>query len=298
MIAIVIFAVACCPSPVLAKDEAASAAVLDFTGDESTAAVAIEELYRAIKADARIESVDRDLTGAAARGSGHAGSLNLTRGEARDLGRSIGCHYFFAGRAETLRRSSSARDVYYEAYAAIFLVSTRTGGLALFDFVGTDGDEPGAARTALRRRLNESSARYIAALFRAQAGEIAEARAGQRRKVLQAEEDDPPVIDVSQAEEVAADLRLPHPYRRLRPGYTDEAARAGVEATIDAGVVVGADGEVVDVEIERWAGFGLDEAVAGTIRRMHFRPATRKETGEGVAVRVLLRYNFKRPARK
>ena len=215
------------------------------------------------------------------------------------MGRSVGCHYYFTGRAETLRRSSSARDVYYEVYAAVFLVSTRTGRLALFDFVSTDADTPEAARAALRRLLSESGARYIATLFRAQAEEIAAAHAEQRRKITQTEEDDPPVIDVSQEDgETATDLRLPHPYRRLRPDYTDTAARAGVEATVDASVVVGADGEVVDVEIERWAGFGLDEAVTSTIRRMHFRPATRTRGGEGVAVRVLLRYNFKRLSQK
>ena len=47
------------------------------------------------------------------------------------------------------------------------------------------------------------------------------------------------------------------------------------------------------VEIVRWGGFGLDEEVAATIRRMNFHPAERD--GERVPVRVLLRYNFRRP---
>lgn len=298
MFALALVAVAYCSPPVRAEDKAASVAVLDFAGDETTAALAGEELSRAIKADKRLELLDRDLARMAARGIGHAASLNLSRSEARDLGRSIGCHYYFAGRAETLRRSSSAHNVYYETYAAVFLVSTRTGRLALFDFVSAEADEPEAARAALRRLTAGNKARYIAALFRAQDAEIAAAHAEQRGDVTQGEEDSP-VIDFSQEEEsTTAELRPPHPYRRLRPAYTDQAARAGVEATVDASVIVGANGDIVDVEIERWAGFGLDEAVVETIRRLHFRPATLTRTGEGVRVRVLLRYNFKRPKPK
>jgi outer membrane biosynthesis protein TonB len=47
------------------------------------------------------------------------------------------------------------------------------------------------------------------------------------------------------------------------------------------------------VRVVRWAGFGLDEEVVSTVRRMHFRPAARE--GGPVAVRVLLRYNFRKP---
>ncbi len=103
------------------------------------------------------------------------------------------------------------------------------------------------------------------------------------------------VIDLSTDEGAAAssDLREPAPYRRLRPAYTDAASRADAEATVDASVEIGADGEVVGVRIVRWAGYGLDEEVVATVRRMHFRPAERD--GERVAVRVLLRYNFRKP---
>jgi TonB family protein len=62
---------------------------------------------------------------------------------------------------------------------------------------------------------------------------------------------------------------------------------------VDALVEIGADGEVADVRVVRWAGFGLDEEVVATIRRMHFHPARRD--GEPVPVRVLLRYNFRKP---
>jgi hypothetical protein len=45
-------------------------------------------------------------------------------------------------------------------------------------------------------------------------------------------------------------------------------------------------------QIVRWAGYGLDEAVTETVRRMNWRPATRG--GKALPIRVLLRYNFKK----
>ena len=62
---------------------------------------------------------------------------------------------------------------------------------------------------------------------------------------------------------------------------------------MDVAVEISADGRVGHVEVVRWAGFGLDEEVVSTVRRMRFRPAERD--GEPVAVRVLLRYNFRKP---
>jgi outer membrane biosynthesis protein TonB len=50
------------------------------------------------------------------------------------------------------------------------------------------------------------------------------------------------------------------------------------------------------VEVVRWAGFGLDEAALSTVRQLHFAPARRD--GTAVPMRVLLRYNFRRPAKE
>jgi hypothetical protein len=48
------------------------------------------------------------------------------------------------------------------------------------------------------------------------------------------------------------------------------------EATVDALVEVDAAGEVKDIEIVRWAGYGLNEAVTATVRRLHFAPPRAK----------------------
>jgi outer membrane biosynthesis protein TonB len=47
--------------------------------------------------------------------------------------------------------------------------------------------------------------------------------------------------------------------------------------------------------VVRWAGFGLDEATVATVRQLHFFPAMRN--GAAVPLRVLLRYNFRKPPR-
>jgi len=50
---------------------------------------------------------------------------------------------------------------------------------------------------------------------------------------------------------------------------------------------------VTRVEVARWAGFGLDEATVETVHRLHFFPAMRN--GVAIPIRVLLRYNFRKP---
>ncbi|HEX8338703.1 MAG TPA: energy transducer TonB [Pyrinomonadaceae bacterium] len=267
-------------------------AVLDV-GEKPVAARAAERLAKALGSAAvtglKLNVLDRDLSRAAARGVGYAGSLNMTLGEARALGAAVGCDFFLTGDAQTVRRSSSARAVYYESYASVFVVSAHTGRLVLWDRPAAEADAAEAAEAALLARLDTvAAARYVAAVAEAAGRE-------ERERFAREEVGAAAVIDLSTDEGASSnrDLREPAPYRRLRPAYTDAASRAEAEATVDALVEIGADGEVSDVRVVRWAGFGLDEEVVATVRRMHFRPAERD--GEPVPVRVLLRYNFRKP---
>lgn len=266
--------------------------VLDL-GATGAGARATERLAKRLAAsgegrETRLALLDRDLVRAAARGVGYRGSLNMTLAEARSLGAAVGCDFYFTGDAQTLRRSSSARPVYFESYASVFLVSTRTGRLALWDRPSIEADQPEQAEASLLEEIDRRAPRYADAVRETFARE-------ERERFDPPAEEGAGLIDLSTDESAAAhaDLREPAPYRRLRPAYTDAASRAEAEATVDALAEIGEDGEVARVEIVRWAGFGLDEEVASTIRRMHFRPAARD--GQNVAVRVLLRYNFRRP---
>ena len=89
-------------------------------------------------------------------------------------------------------------------------------------------------------------------------------------------------------------LRLPRPFTRYRPEYPEAAASAEVEATIDLLVEIKNDGEVAQIQVARWAGFGLEESAIATVRKLHFYPAQRD--GKAIPLRVLLRYNFRKPS--
>jgi TonB family protein len=134
----------------------------------------------------------------------------------------------------------------------------------------------------------ETRRRYLVMLRRAQEDERSQRQVAVERNT--------PVIEEAPGDaSEKAGLRLPRPYRRLRPAYPDTAARANAEGTVDVLVDLDQQGEVTRTEIARWAGFGLDEASVNTALQLHFFPALRD--GLPIPIRILLRYNFRKPAR-
>jgi TonB family protein len=281
------------PADALAQESRVRVSVLDL-GKTETAARVSDRLTKLLPASGatRLVILDRGMSAAAARGVGYDGSLNMTLADARNLGSAIGCDFFVVGDAQTIRRSSSARPVYFESYASLLFVSARTGRLVKWDRPEAEADTPDEAARQLLATLDAKlTASYAAAVLDASGAE-------ERERVERASADaTDSFVDLSTDEGAAAnkDLREPAPYNRLRPAYPDTASRAEAEATVDAVADIGTDGGVARVEIVRWGGFGLDESVVSTVRRMHFSPATRD--GVPVPVRVLLRYNFRKPAK-
>jgi TonB family protein len=267
----------------------ARVAVLDF-GATREGRFTAEKLASSLAADERLSILDRDQSRAASLGAGYAGSFNMTLEEARNLGAVIDCDFFLTGDAQTLRRSPSVGPIYYEAYVAIFIVSARTGRLILWERPSFEAASPAEAEKRLGEELTGAAMRqrYATRIRRAQEDErIARALAQSHST---------PVIEDAPPEAEAHGVRLPLPYRRQRPPYPEEAARVEAEATVDVEVEIGADGEVMRVDVVRWAGFGLDEATVETVRQLHFRPAMRD--GVAVPMRVLLRYNFRKPPKQ
>lgn len=271
-----------------AQQRSTTIAVLDL-GETETGLRAADELSRVLAKISNFELVNRSLGRAAARGVGYAGSLNLTLPEARDLGAAIGCDLYFTGEVQTLRRTSSVRaGDYFESSASLFLVSTDTGKLILWEEFNAESATPAEAEKNLLSLLGQRAAHYDEAISKTQAAERRASPLAREREAVGFEDvpdDDSPD---------AVNFRAPQPYRSLRPSYPEAAARVAAEAIVDALVSVDAGGEVRDIEIVRWAGYGLNEAVIAIVRQLHFRPATRD--GRAVPVRVLLRYNFRRPA--
>jgi TonB family protein len=275
--------------PISSQAQAVKVSVLDF-GSQPIAKRAVEILRNRLRATMQV--ADADLSRAAAKGIGYSGSLNLSVTEARDLGAALATEFYLIGDAQTLRRSSFEKPVYFESYCSIFLVSTRTGKLLLWDRPSFESDEATRAEALLSQHLADDAFinRLIAIISKTKQEERIQTA------VLNTAVD-AVIEEAPEDEEVAATqgVRLPRPYRRLRPGYPDTAAKAEAEGIVDVTVDVGADGEVGEVQIVRWAGFGLDESTVATVRQLHFFPAMKNSAP--IPMRVLLRYNFRKPPR-
>lgn len=269
-----------------------SISVLDL-GSARFAQETTERLRERLNSTDEFKVADADLSRAASKGIGYSGSLNLSVSEARDLGAALATDFYIIGDAQTLRRSSFARPVYYESYCSVFLVNARTGELLFWDRPSLQSD-----------KADETEDRLWAEIARAKTLErislaIRQAQYAKRARLEQAVAvSAEPLIEQAPEDDEAAEargVRLPRPYSRLRPEYPETAARAEAEGTVDVLVDVRADGEVGDVRVARWAGFGLDETTVATVRKMHFFPAMKN--GTAIAMRVLLRYNFRKPPR-
>ncbi|HEY5885384.1 MAG TPA: energy transducer TonB [Pyrinomonadaceae bacterium] len=266
-------------------------AVLDF-GETVTGRLASQKIAENLKSDRRLSVQDQDLARAAARGAGYAGSINLSLEDGRHLGSVLGSDFFVVGDAQTLRRSPSTGPVYFESYASLFLVSSRTGRLITWVRPAFEAATAAAAELNLMAQLSSADMKNQFTQLIGQANRI------EREQRELSHTAAVPVIDEAPDDEKIAEaegLRLPRPYRRFTPAYPESAAKAEVEATVDVLVDLDKEGEVTRVEIARWAGFGLDESTIETVKRLHFFPA--KRNGVSVPLRVLLRYNFRKPPR-
>jgi len=267
-------------------------AVLDL-GSNATgahAANAIRQAFSENDESARqFALVDKDLATAAANGSGFQGSVNLTIQEARDIGAAIGCEFYLLGDAQTLRRLPSNGPAYFESYASVFIVSARTGRLIRWERPLARSDTAADAEQSLLQVLTSADTRrrYQMAIRQALEDERA-----QRESAI---EKPASIIEVMSEDENVEnkDTRPPRPFRRFKPPYPEAAARAEVEAIVDVLVDVDARGEISHMEIARWAGYGLDQSVIDTVKQIHFFPAMR--AGVAIPMRVLLRYNFRKP---
>jgi TonB family protein len=262
--------------------------ILDF-GASSQGKLGAEKLRNAFRSTGAVQIIDPDLCAAAAKGVGYSGSLNMSVTEAKDLGNAIESEFFILGDAQTVRRSSSKTPVYYESYNSLFVISARTGRLIFWDRLNAEAEDQQQAEEKLSRNFSESNTtlRCLEAIRKAQLEE-------RKERAIGVDTTAPLIEDAPDDEKTAAaqGLRLPRPYRRLRPAYPESAAKADVEATVDVLVDVDANGEVNQIQVARWAGFGLDEITVATVRQLHFFPAMRN--GTPIPMRVLLRYNFRK----
>lgn len=237
-----------------------------------------EKLEDALSSSVKI--LDHSLSDAAYRVRTYEKPFNLSLAEARNIGSVIGCDYFLLVKAENLRRISLSNGEFYESYAVIYTVSSRTGQLVFWKLSSFEAVESANADKKLFDSVKTAAAEISAKLKDA--------------SKIQPPEKDAPAFERLPAEDspAAENFRPPLPYKRFRPEYNVIAGLYGVEATVDAEVDIDEAGKVLKIEIARWAGFGLDESVARNTKKMNWRAAERR--GKPVPMRVLLRYNFKK----
>jgi hypothetical protein len=243
-------------------------------------------LERGFAAEGEISLVEPGLIDAAIRGIGYGGSINMPTVEARGLGGAIGCDFFVVGKSEVLTRSDRGGESHEEAYVAILIADSRTGRLALSDFV--------RSKAPSRDEAVDRVVMDLASRIPGYAGRLSVLRSPVAIKTTaQATGASELVEDIPEEGSARAeDFTPPQFINRVKPTYTPEADLADVTATVDASAVFRSSGEVGEVEITRWAGFGLDETSEKAIRMLKFKPATR--AGRPVTVRASIRYNFRR----
>ncbi|MCI0490588.1 MAG: energy transducer TonB [Blastocatellia bacterium] len=242
-----------------------------------------KSLADSLARDGRIALIDRALFEPALAGLGYSGSLNMTTTEARDVGALAGCDFFITGKAEALTRSERENGSHEEAIIGVMIVDGRSGALAAFDFINEKAETKQKAVSRALDTLSERAAGYI--------NQMTEFRAARNSKVTSSNGER--IEDIPDEGSPAAEGFTPPEFlNRVKPEYTEQADRADISTTVEAMAVFHADGRVGDIEIIRWAGFGLDAAAARAIRSLKFKPATRD--GRPVSVRALVRYNFRR----
>lgn len=260
-------------------------AVIDFVGDQG------REFSGLIREAANLSSnemelLDDDLVRTAASGVGYAGSLNFSRDEAKALGQSLGCDFYVLGKTLAARRLTGVKgeQFYFEALAGLFFVETRTGKLILFSFESAKAQTEIQAKDHLKEILKQAWPRYAAAVFAARKLQLA---------AIEKLELAPPAIEVLSDDSIVTGTEQPFFFQRIKPDYTEQADLANIAATVELEAVFREGGTVGEVEVVRWAGFGLDESAVATVKKLRFKSAERE--GKKLTLKGLVRYNFRRP---
>jgi len=254
------------------------------TGERAESEQPQAALRAALALSAQVALIDAAQVKPAVAGVGYKGSINMSRDEARRLGAAIGCDFFITGKRDSFTRSDAKQESHEEALVGLMIVDARTGELAAFDFINEKATTRAAALEALNATLAARATTYVERMIAHRAGRAqAHSSAGVAERI-----EDLPDADSA----AGAGFTPPEFLNRVKPEYSNEAERADITATVEAMAVFRADGTVGEIQITRWAGFGLDEAAARAIRQLKFKPAT--HDGHPASVRATVRYNFRR----
>jgi hypothetical protein len=227
---------------------------------------------------AKLQVIDSSLANSAFQAQGFQSPLNLSTTEAKNLGNAIGCNFYLLIKAEILARTSIEKGTFYEAYSALFFVNTITGRLFFWKLLKAEAETPKLAEEKFFYVLDEFLSESVTEIQLALDIDLKVQNTNRLPEML--------------SENLPGNFRPPVPYRQVKPEYPMIASLYLVTATIDVAVDIDEEGKIAQTEILRWAGYGLEESVINAIKSTNWRPAEKQ--GKPIAVRVLLRYNFKK----
>ncbi len=81
--------------------------------------------------------------------------------------------------------------------------------------------------------------------------------------------------------------------REVKPDYTEEARRRGINGEVELEIVVRSDGTVGDVRLVRGLGAGLDQRAVDAVRQWRFSPARRSGTPVDVLVQIAVEFRIR-----
>jgi protein TonB len=81
--------------------------------------------------------------------------------------------------------------------------------------------------------------------------------------------------------------------REVKPDYTEEARRRGINGDVELEIVVRSDGTVGDVRLQRGLGSGLDQRAIDAVRQWRFSPARRQGVPVDVLVEVAVEFKLR-----
>ena len=88
-------------------------------------------------------------------------------------------------------------------------------------------------------------------------------------------------------------IEPPRLLREVKPSFTDEGRRQGVEGDVVLEIVVRRDGSVGDVKVLRRLGAGLDQKAIDAVRQWRFAPARRMGAPVDVVVEVAVEFKLR-----
>jgi periplasmic protein TonB len=88
-------------------------------------------------------------------------------------------------------------------------------------------------------------------------------------------------------------ITAPGLVREVKPDYTEEARRRGVEGDVILEIIVRSNGSVGEVKVLQGLGAGLDQRAADAVRQWRFSPARRFGTPVDVIVEVAVEFKLR-----